>query len=485
MTEDERRYRLLTAQLALAEEADQSVVLLVAGHAGTGKGELINRLNHWLENRLTEVHALVPGDAERCRPYWWRYWRRLPAKGRMGIFVHGWVGDALMARAERRLGDGAWRDRLAEICAFEAELAADGVRLIKLWLEIDADVQRDHLEALSRDPATRWQVSDDKWRRHSQHGVIDRLARELRHHTDSVASPWVCLGGDPGRDLLTPVADGLIALLEGRKASVASFQELPATAASCGVSRPVTPRSTKAPSLPRSRPTAKRLKKAEYRQRLADAQARLAGLARAAVHQGIPLVVVFEGHDAAGKGGSIHRLTSALDARVYRVHQIAAPSDEEARYPWQWRFWQRLPRDGRVAVFDRSWYGRVLVERVEAFAAESDWRRGYAEIRHFEGGLLAHGAVVVKLFLAIDKDEQLKRFESRAETPYKRHKLTDEDWRNRERWDDYREAIDEMFAQTHTDAAEWTLIDANDKRRARLMVLEEISRRLAARLPLS
>ncbi|WP_442489064.1 polyphosphate kinase [Halomonas litopenaei] len=471
--EERQRFRLLSAQLELAQRADRAVVVLVAGHAATGKGELINLINHWLENRLTEVHALVPGDEERRRPYWWRFWRRLPGRGRLGVFVHGWVGDAVLARASRALGEGAYNDRIEQMRQFEAELAADGVRLVKLWLQIDADTQRQRLEAWAADPASRWQVTDEKWRRHAQHGLLDELARDLRARTHCRHSPWIELDASPGNDLLPQVAE----VLEKVMASPVPALERPETPPLNAIAPP------RLDAIERDdRPP--RLKKRDYSERLADAQARLAQLVRSAARQGVPLVVVFEGHDAAGKGGGIHRLTSAMDARQYRVHQIAAPTEEERLHPWQWRFWHRLPRDSRVAIFDRSWYGRVLVERVEGLADEPDWRRGFEEIRQFEARLLEHGTVLVKLFLAIDKDEQLERFEARAETPHKRHKLTDEDWRNRERWDDYQQAIDEMFAETHAPGGEWVLIDANDKRRARLAVIEEVSRRLAARLPL-
>src|SRR5690554_624998 len=316
------------------------------------RGAVVNRLNHWLENRHTEVHALGPSSEEQSRPYWWRYWQRLPFRDPGEQLTR--VGRALLAAME--------------------------------------------------DPP------------------------------------------EPPAATLPDEAPGIPSL---RRAGTA---------------------------------VEARLDKAAYRERLARGQARLAANAREVARRRIPVVIAFEGHDAAGKGGSIHRVTAALDARQYRVHRIGAPSDEELALPWAWRFWRRLPEDGRIALFDRSWYGRVLVERVEGLAGVAQWQRAYGEIAHFEQQLLAHGGVVVKLFLAIHKDEQLRRFEARAATPHKRHKLTDEDWRNRERWDDYQRAIDEMFARTHLPGAEWALIACDDKRRARLAVLEAVNERLEARL---
>ncbi|MDN3557041.1 polyphosphate kinase [Halomonas maura] len=465
------RYRLLAAQLAMARQADRAVVVVITGQAATGKTPLINALNHRLENRLTEVHALAPSSEERARPYWWRYWRRLPARGRVGVFVHGWYGDALFGRADQRLGAGAFRDRLAQIRAFEAELAAEGVALVKLWLDIDRDEQARHLKALRRDPERAWQVKDSDWQRHLQHRTLAGLGEQLRQATEAGHAPWQRLPGGPRQQPATALSERLVEAMAG---------PLPRVDGGCG---PAAPRAEALPRLAQlSGPAGPGLAKPAYRRALAEAQARLAGNARAIHRRGIAVVLVLEGHDAAGKGGSIHRLTSALDARDYRVHRIAAPSDEERAHPWAWRFWRRLPADGRFAIFDRSWYGRVLVERVEGLATPAQWRRAYGEIRRFEGQLLAHGAVVGKLFLAIDKDEQLRRFRARAETPHKRHKLTEEDWRNRARWDDYRRAIDEMFVHTHDVDGGWALIDANDKRRARLAVLDHVNALLERRL---
>ncbi|QFU02663.1 Polyphosphate kinase 2 (PPK2) [Halomonas sp. THAF5a] len=471
MTTHALRTRLLEAQLDLVRRRERAVVVLLTGHAVTHKGRLVNELDHWLENRHTEVHALEPRGEERERPYWWRYWRRLPDRGRIAIFIHGWYGDALFARAERRLSPGAFRDRLAEIRAFEAELAAEGVGLLKLWMDIERPVQRRRLEALKADPARAWQLAPGDWQRHQQHGLIDALGRELREATSAEHAPWRRLAfRDPA-----PQLERLAGLLH---------ETLVAPPAPPLAASPVPDEAVPAPpALGHAEPRVSApMKKASYAAALAEAQGRLARSARELSRRRIPVVLAFEGLDAAGKGGGIHRVTAALDARQYRVHRIAAPSDEERAKPWAWRFWRRLPADGRIALFDRSWYGRVLVERVEGLACDAAWRRAYAEIREFERQLLAHGAVLGKLFLSISQEEQLRRFEARAATPHKRHKLTDEDWRNRARWEDYRVAIDEMFARTQSPGVEWTLIACDDKRASRLAVLEAINQRLEARL---
>ncbi|MDT8879716.1 polyphosphate kinase [Halomonas saccharevitans] len=471
MTTHTLRARLLEAQLDLVRRRERSVIVLLTGHAVTHKGRLVNELDHWLENRHTEVHALAPSSEEQERPYWWRFWRRLPDRGRIGIFIHGWYGDALFARAERRLSPGAFRDRLAEIRAFEAELAAEGVVLLKLWMDIERPVQHREMQALQADPARAWQLGASDWQRHQQHGVIDALGCEVREATAAEHAPWRRLAFRDPAAQLEQLAGLLLETLTAAPTPPRALAQAPVDEA------------LEAPSIHHAEPRVSApLKKPSYAAALAEAQGRLARNARELARRRIPVVLAFEGLDAAGKGGGIHRLTAALDARQYRVHRIAAPSDEERALPWAWRFWRRLPADGRIALFDRSWYGRVLVERVEGLAPEAAWRRAYAEIREFERQLLAHGAVLGKLFLSISQEEQLRRFEARAAAPHKRHKLTEEDWRNRARWEDYREAIDEMFARTQAPGAEWALIACDDKCRARLALFEQINRRLEARL---
>ncbi|MCA1772775.1 MAG: hypothetical protein LC677_09230 [Halomonas sp.] len=471
MTDQEekaRRYELLKAQLAMAKHQDKSVVLVVAGHAATYKSLLVNQLNHWLENRQTEVHALAPSEEDRLRPYWWRYWRRLPARGRLGVFIHGWYGDALFARVEHRIQAGAFYDRLKEINAFETMLANEGVVVIKVWLDIDAAQQAKRLHEMKADPAQAWQINERHWQRHAQHSAIQYHAQTLLEETHLPHAPWHCIVSEsPGKQLRD-----ITVLLQNALTQPTTLPTQPE----------LNRAQTNAPSLNRSKNDDEKLSKSDYLAALNLAQARIAYNHRRCLERGIPVVLAFEGHDAAGKGGSIHRVTSALDARFYRVHSIVAPSDEERLHPWLWRFWRRLPRDGRVTIFDRTWYGRVLVERVEGLAEEQDWQRAYREINYFEAQLLTHGAVVGKFFLAISKEKQLQRFKARANTPHKQHKLNDEDWRNRKNWDEYQCAINDMLMHTHTPGAPWHLINTDEKRCARLAVLNHVNRLLANRL---
>ena len=216
--------------------------------------------------------------------------------------------------------------------------------------------------------------------------------------------------------------------------------------------------------------------KEAYEKELEKWQGRLNLASRDPRFKAMSVVVVFEGSDGGGKGGAIRRVTSALDARCYGSIPVAAPTEEERAQPYLWRFWRHLPRHGRFAFFDRSWYGRVLVERIEGFCTEADWMRAYSEINDFEKSLVRHGTVVVKFWLAIGKDEQYRRFKEREKVAFKRFKITAEDWRNRKKWDAYESAVCDMVDRTSTTAAPWTLVEANNKYYARIKVLQTLCR---------
>lgn len=216
------------------------------------------------------------------------------------------------------------------------------------------------------------------------------------------------------------------------------------------------------------------LLKDDYKQQLREAQVKLRQLQLQIFQKKVPVLALFEGWDAAGKGGAIKRLTDTLDPRSYQVHAFVAPTTEELNYHYLWRFWRQIPREGTIGIFDRSWYGRVLVERVEGFASELEWRRSYKEINEFEAQLTASGCVIVKFWLHISFEEQLKRFEERKNNEFKSYKLTEEDWRNREKWSLYNVAVNQMIARTNTPYAPWTVVPGNDKYYARVHVLETV-----------
>jgi polyphosphate:AMP phosphotransferase len=350
-------------------------------------------------------------------------------------------------------------------------LVDEGVVLLKLWFHLSKDEQKERLERLEGDPRTRWRVTEQDWDHFAIYDRFRRTSARALRSTSTDYAPWLVVSGADRRYRELAVGRALLDALERAAKRSGPVTSTPPV--------PHTPPAVDGRGMIDSLDLSVTVDKKVYDERLEELQGRLNLLTRAKSFQKKrSLIVVFEGHDAAGKGGAIRRITAALDARSYHVVPIAAPTDEERAQPYLWRFWRNVPSRGRVAIFDRSWYGRVLVERVEGFASTADWARAYEEINSFEEELVDHGAVVVKLWLAIDAEEQLKRFREREQVGFKRFKITDEDWRNREKWDHYRSAVNDMIERTSTEIAPWTLVEANDKRHARIKVLETVCRAL-------
>ncbi len=472
--EPKLRTSLLTAQFAL-QNAGVPVVLVLAGVEGSGKGEVANRLAGWLDMRGVETHAFrIETDEERQRPRMWRYWRRLPPRGQIALCIRSWYGRPIFDHATGRIGDDGFDREMASIARFEELLAADGTLIVKVWLHLPKAAQTKRFDKLRRRSATRWRVNDDDLLRNRRYAEFSASAERAIQATDTAAAPWHVIEATQRRHRDLSVGRALLEAMQ------AVLRRLDDSAPSHPVSEvPVHPYEG---GVLDQLDLSLEVDPDVYSDRLAELQASIGKLGWRADRRGRSTVVVFEGWDAAGKGGCIRRLTAALDARLYRVRSIGAPTDEEQSYPYLWRFWRHVPIPGRFTLYDRSWYGRVLVERVEGFATEAEWRRAYSEIRDFENQLLDAQVSIVKVFLHIDRDEQLRRFEERQRVPYKRHKITDDDWRNRARWPAYMAAIDEMINRTSTAAAPWTLIPATDKRHARLAVLEAVQSRLSADL---
>lgn len=471
------RTALLQAQQALAQK-QVPVLILVAGLDGTGKGQVVNRLTEWLDPRGVETHTFwQPTDEEQERPWWWRFWRVLPPAGRIAVLFGGWYAEPLLERVHGKI-KGKTLDRLLDrMAAFEQMLAAEGLVLVKLWFHVSKKGQRQRLQALEQSSPVHWRMLPRDWKHHKRYNKFVRTAERIIRRTNTAACPWHLIEAldDRYRDLTT----GQVVLQAMQQAMAAN----PAAA----VGATTAPLQTQSPqsngrSILDEVDLRQRLSEAEYEGALAKWQRKLNRLVWAAHDQRRSVVIVFEGWDAAGKGSSIRRLTEAMDARLYRVVPIAAPTDEEKAHHYLWRFWRHLPRAGRVTIFDRSWYGRVLVERVEGFARPDQWLRAYLEINDFEEQLVEAGTVVIKFWLHISPQEQLRRFKARQRIPYKRHKISAEDWRNRQKWPAYEAAVNDMVTRTSTAAAPWTLVPANDKKFARIHVLQTVCRRLAAAL---
>jgi len=473
------RVKMLEMQQKL-RKCDFPVIVVFAGVDGAGKSEAVNLLNEWMDPRWIVARAYgPPSDEERERPEFWRYWRDLPPKGQFGLFLSAWYTQPLLDNVFGRIGKAKLNDRLERIAGFERTLADDGALILKFWMHLDKKAQKKRLEKLQKHPFHHWKITKKDWDNWKRYDKFVTAAERIIMRTSTGGAPWHIVEGQDSRyrslTVLTTIHDAVVAHMDQRTAEAAlRDKQRKRKPAAPAVQEAVLGDATILSRLDMSQSVETDV----YRRQLKLLRARLHKLYRKASDRKLSTVLVFEGWDAAGKGGAIRRMTTALDARDYRVPPFAAPTEEERAQHYLWRFWRQLERAGRFTVFDRSWYGRLLVERVEGFATEQEWRRAYAEINEFEAQLIEHGIVLMKYWVHIDKDEQERRFRARAETPYKRWKLTDEDWRNREKWDDYEQAVNEMVERTSTLNAPWTLIEGNDKKFARLKVIRELCRRL-------
>ncbi|WPP01239.1 polyphosphate:AMP phosphotransferase [Pseudomonas sp. HR96] len=460
------REALLEAQYELQQQARFPVIILINGIEGAGKGETVKLLNEWMDPRLIEVRTFdEQTDEELARPPAWRYWRQLPAKGRMGVFFGNWYSQMIQDRVHGRFKDEVLDQAINEAERLEQMLCDEGALIFKFWFHLSRKQMKKRLEALKDDPLHSWRISPLDWQQSKTYKRFVRFGERVLRRTSRDYAPWhVIEGVDPHYRSL---AVGNI-LLEGLQAALKK-PVVPVHQAMAPLGESIDQRS-----LLGSLDLSKSLEKDDYEQQLAAEQARFSRLMRDKRMRRHALVAAFEGNDAAGKGGAIKRVAAALDPRQYHIVPIAAPTQDELAQPYLWRFWRQIPARGQFTVFDRSWYGRVLVERVEGFASQADWMRAYGEINDFEEQLQRAGVIVVKFWLSIDKQTQLERFKAREKIPFKRYKITDDDWRNRDKWDLYRDAVNDMVDRTSTEVAPWTLVEANDKRYARIKVLKTL-----------
>jgi polyphosphate:AMP phosphotransferase len=457
--------RLLAAQRRLTKDRRGAVIVL-GGDDRLAASELANQLTEWFDARTVRICAPDDGAAEG-RPFLWPYWQDVPAQGRITIVVGDWLTRTTIAAAREELAGESLRARLKSLRAFEELLAADGTAVVKVWLETPEKTLRRRLRDAEDTDAEGWVVTDEDLLLAKKSSL--GLARALRAQGSGKNLPWkVVIGGAETK--LRDLHAGLVIAAQLNQAS----RRRPAVAAKKPSGRPRGLLESAAPH-----PT---LDKKGYGQQMAKLQARLGRLSRLAAQKGVATVVVLEGPDAAGKGGAIRRLCGQLDAAHYRVHPTPAPTPEEKARHYLWRFWNKVPAPGRLAVFDRSWFGRVMVERVEGFAKEAEWARAYGEINDFEARLAEAGTIVLKLWINISKAEQLRRFRSREDSPHKRHKMTAEDYRNRKKWDANLRAAEDMIARTDTPHAPWIVVSGDDKRYARVATLKAVCRALSDRL---
>lgn len=445
------------------------VIVVLEGWAAAGKGSLVKKIVNYMDPRGFAVHPiLTPSPQEERFPFLWRFWHKLPARGSIAFFYHSWYTHLLEDRLFERLSDGKVLTAIRDINAFERQLVDDGAAIAKFWIHLSRKELKSRLKKYADDELESWRVRPEDWQQAKNYDQYSALAEEMLVHTSTGPAPWTLVEGDCQRwariKVLSQLVETIVQALDHLKVATPPPASLP-------------PQEKLLPTEPD--PLSKvdltlSLDKDDYRKRLRQAQVELRQLQLSVFQANIPVLILFEGWDAAGKGGAIKRLTDTLDPRSYKVNSFAAPTAEDLQHHYLWRFWRHIPGAKTIGIFDRSWYGRVLVERIEGFATEAEWRRAYREINEFESQLKDAGYVLVKFWLHISKDEQLRRFDERANNSFKEYKLTDEDWRNRDKWDLYYVAVNQMISRTSTPSAPWTIIPANDKYYTRVKVIETV-----------
>jgi polyphosphate:AMP phosphotransferase len=473
--EFEKQARVLQAELLEVQrrqrEAGVPVIVIVSGVETAGKSQVVKRLNEWLDARSVQSFAFWDeSDEERERPRQWRFWRQLPAAGTIGILFGSWYTQPIVARAYKDIDKDEFGAELDAINALERTLVDNGALLVKLWFHVSCKEQKRRLKGIAKEQKRQLTPYEKAYSKHYDRFL--KVSEATLRVTDLGHAPWHIIDASDrqyrelmaGRILLAAMRRAL-AHPKGRRGA-----------------RPAEPQAGRFVTVLHKVDLKAKVAPERYQQKLEKYQSRLNKLTWAAREKKISTVAMFEGWDAAGKGGAIRRVTAAMDARLFRVIPVAAPTDEEKAHHYLWRFWRHVPRGGYVTIYDRSWYGRVLVERVEGYCAKEDWTRAYSEIVDFESELTEGGVIVCKFWLQISPEEQLRRFKDRVKTPFKQYKITDDDWRNRSKWDAYQAAAVDMIRKTSAPDAPWTLIEAEDKRWARLRVMKAVADRLEEEL---
>jgi len=454
------------------------IMIVFEGWGAAGKGTLINRLIQPMDPRGFKVFTIQnESEEEYMRPFLWRFWTKTPAKGRIHIFDRSWYRRVLNERIDRDVDKNQLRNAYTEIVNFEENLALDNNLIIKLFLHISQKEQKKRFKKLESSPETKWRVTADDWKHNQQYDEYLYLYDEMIEKTDTEFAPWTIIESTDKEYAEVKILSTVVTAMKNKIVQVEAQKVQKAAAPTADKAK--SPYKT---TVLDSVDLKKSLTKDEYKKKLKNLQDRLAKLHGELYKHRIPVILAFEGWDAGGKGGAIKRLTEKLDPRGYEVIPTASPNDIEKAHHYLWRFWNGVPKAGHIAIFDRTWYGRVMVERIEGFCTEEEWKRAYKEINEMEEQFANAGAVVIKFWMHIDKDEQERRFKERMEIPEKQWKITDEDWRNREKWDQYVEAVDEMIVRTSTSYAPWVVVEGNSKYYARIKVLETVVKALEERL---
>ena len=452
----------LSQQQMKLKEKKLPVLVLIEGWGAAGKGSAIGQIIKNIDPRFFKVFSMpsTPTEEERRRPFLYRFFEKIPEAGKFTFLDSGWMDQIMKERLDGTLDDKAYAQRVDSVKRFERGLTDNGYLVLKFFFHISKKEQKRRIDELLEDKDTAWRVSpgDLHQNRHYEE-CLDAFDRYL-DDTNTPSAPWYIIDSKSKKfaelQVMETLCMGIETALHNESLAVPLLQN----------AFPL----VKMPKL-KDVPLDKTMGEEEYKKELKELQAKLGQLHNRLYRKRVPVIIGYEGWDAAGKGGNIKRLTGALDPRGFEVHPIASPEPHEKARHYLWRFWTRLPKDGHIAIFDRTWYGRVMVERLEGFCSENDWQRAYYEMNEFEQELANWGAVILKFWVQIDKDTQLARFTDRQNTPSKQWKITDEDWRNREKWDLYEQAVDEMLQKTSTTYAPWHILESVDKKYARIKAL--------------
>lgn len=463
------------------------VIIVFEGLDASGKGVQINKLIHPLDPRGFEVFAVKEEtEEETMHPFLWRFWTKTPEKGRIAIFDTSWYRKVSVDRFEKKLPAAELAYTYHEINTFEKTLADDGNVLIKFFMYISQKEQKKRFDKMLDSKETAWKVSRQDIKRNKEYEKYKAMNEEMLEKTETECAPWVIIEAEDRRFATVKIYSAVIERLSEKIQEVKEKQFLKSqktedTTNKVAEETPVPNGILESSALSKADLTLAYTEE-EYKEKLKALQSRMEILHSELYRRRIPVILGFEGWDAGGKGGAIKRLTDAMDPRGYLVSPTAAPSTVEKNHHYLWRFWRAMPKAGHVTIFDRTWHGRVMVERIEGFCTKEEWQRAYREINDMEAHLANSGAIVLKFWMQIDKDEQERRFKERMENPLKQWKITDEDWRNREKWDLYEEAVNEMIIRTSTSYAPWIIVEGNNKYYARVKVLETVVKAIEERL---
>lgn len=470
--------RLENARLSLSskqvkiKEGKVPVLIIMEGWGAAGKGSILGKIIKCMDPRFFKVETLgVPSEEEKRKPFLYQYFKRIPEAGRFSFFDGGWADEIVKEKVIDGISDEKYQLKVQSIKRFERTLTDNGYLVLKFFFNIDKKEQKKRLDALCSKKNTKWRVSKEDLYQNEKYNKFTDAYSQYMNETNQSSAPWYIIDASDKKwaelQMLDIINQGIDTALMNNGKAVPILQNV----------FPLEP----IPKLA-DVPLDKELSDEEYREELAKCQKKLRNLHNELYRKKIPVIIAYEGWDAAGKGGNIKRIASALDPRGYEVHPIASPEPHEKARHFLWRFWTRLPKDGHIAIFDRTWYGRVMVERLEGFCSENDWQRAFNEMNEFEKELSDWGAIVIKFWVQIDKETQLERFTERQNTPEKQWKITDEDWRNREKWDLYENAIDEMLEKTNTSYAPWIILESNDKKYARIKALKTLIQEIEKKL---